>query len=106
MQTLYVNCNHPGAVDTELQRHVQNFATTIINSLISITPEDGSVTQMHLATSPEIEEKNIKGKYFVPYGDEVIPNKHSTNEENQIQLWDFTEKILYDKVPGYVGAGI
>jgi hypothetical protein len=42
----------------------------------------------------------------VPYGKEATPNKHSTSEENQIQLWDFSEKILKEKVPGYAGAGI
>jgi hypothetical protein len=78
----------------------------IIGKLLFVTPEEGAITQMYLATSPEIEEKSIKGKYFVPYGKEATPNKHSTSEENQIQLWDFSEKILKEKVPGYAGAGI
>ncbi|CAO3682998.1 unnamed protein product [Umbelopsis vinacea] len=106
VENLYVNCNHPGAVATDLQRHVAGFFYDIIGKLLFVTPEEGAITQMYLATSPEIEEKSIKGKYFVPYGKEATPNKHSTSEENQIQLWDFSEKILKEKVPGYAGAGI
>jgi retinol dehydrogenase-12 len=105
-QNIYVNSNHPGAVNTELQRHVDGILMRTMGSLFFIAPEDGARTQLYLATSPEIEKNSIKGKYFVPYGDEAQPNKHATSQENQTKLWDFTENLLKEKVPGYTGANI
>ncbi|GAB5587331.1 hypothetical protein Unana1_02231 [Umbelopsis nana] len=106
IEHVYVNCNHPGSVSTDLMRHVGNPFTDIISRWYFISPEDGAVTQLYLGTSPEIEEKNIKAKYFIPYGQEYTPLKAATTEENQTELWEFTEKILHEKVPGYTGAGI
>jgi retinol dehydrogenase-12 len=73
---------------------------------ISIDTEDGAITQMYLATSPEVEEKDIRGQYYVPYGEPATPWGYATSQENQTKLWDFTEKILHEKVPDYAGAGI
>ena len=87
-------------------RHVGKPFPDIINRWYFISPEDGAVTQLYLGTSPEIEEKNIKAKYFIPYGQEYTPLKAATTEENQTELWEFTEMILHEKVPGYTGAGI
>lgn len=105
-QSVYVNCNHPGAVRTELTRHNEGMMVSVMRNLFFIAPEDGAKAQLYLATSPEVEKKNIKGKYYVPYGDEAVPNKHSTSQENQTKLWDFTEDLLKEKVPGYTGANI
>ena len=106
VQNLYVNCNHPGVVRTELMRHTGNPIFRAIVHSMSIEAEDGAITQMYLATSPEVEEKDIHGKYYVPYAVEATPQSHATSQANQTELWDFTEKILYEKVPGYAGAGI
>ncbi|KAG2186163.1 hypothetical protein INT43_002601 [Umbelopsis isabellina] len=105
-KNVYVNTNHPGAVSTELTRHNESMTMSVMRRLFFIAPEDGAKTQLYLATSPEIEKKNIKGKYFVPYGDESVPNKHAASQENQTKLWDFTENLLKEKVPGYTGANI
>ncbi|GAB5587902.1 hypothetical protein Unana1_02802 [Umbelopsis nana] len=106
VKNLYVNCNHPGVVRTELMRYTGNPILRAIVHSMSIEAEDGAITQMYLATSPEIEEKDIHGKYYIPYGVEATPQCHATSQANQTELWDFTEKILYEKVPGYAGAGI
>jgi hypothetical protein len=37
---------------------------------------------------------------------EATPIGHATSQKNQTELWDFSEKILHEKVPGYAGAGI
>lgn len=59
-----MNSNHPGGVKTDLYRHMGGFLTAILNRFL-ITPEDGALTQLYLATSPEVEEKKIKGQYYV-----------------------------------------
>jgi hypothetical protein len=44
---------------------LESFAAKVYNALIAITPEKGALTQLYLATSPEVEEKNIRGEYYV-----------------------------------------
>lgn len=61
---MYVNTNHPGAVQTELHRH-GNLITRDAVSPFFITPELGALTQLYLATSPDVETKDIKGQYYV-----------------------------------------
>jgi retinol dehydrogenase-12 len=105
---VYINCCHPGGVRSELSRHMfspKSFAERIYN-LILIPAEDGAVTQMYLATSPEVEEKNIKAQYYVPYATLDKPRGVAAQDDAPLQLWDFTEKLLKEKVPGYEGATI
>ncbi|CAM0140824.1 unnamed protein product [Umbelopsis sp. WA50703] len=102
---VYVNSNHPGVVDTEIARYMR-FPMKQIIDWMKINPQDGALTQLYLATSPEIEEKDIRGKYYVPFASEATPQGHSTSQKNQTELWEYTEKILEEKIPGYTGAGI
>ncbi|KAH8551821.1 hypothetical protein BGW37DRAFT_455754 [Umbelopsis sp. PMI_123] len=105
VKSVYVNSNHPGIVRTELVRHNGPVANFFIRAM-SMNAEDGAITQMYLATSPEVEQKDIRGQYYIPYASPSKPLSFATSQENQTTLWDFTEKILYEKVPGYAGAGI
>jgi hypothetical protein len=84
-------------------RHDKSFIAPIVR-LTTVSTEDGAITQMYLATSPEIEEKDIRGQYYVPYGVPGSVGRHASSQENQTKLWDFSEKILHEKVPGYEGA--
>jgi retinol dehydrogenase-12 len=104
-QNVYVNSNHPGVVKTELTRYNGPLLTFLVRS-VSMNTEDGAITQMYLATSTEVEQRDIRGQYYVPYASPSKPFSHATSQKNQTKLWDFTEKILYEKVPGYAGAGI
>jgi hypothetical protein len=61
--------------------------SAIVNKFL-ITLEDGALTQLYLATKPDVEEKPIKGEYYV----------------GPFKLWEFTKKLLKEKVPGYEGA--
>jgi hypothetical protein len=73
---------------------------------VSVDANDGAITQMYLATSPEVEAKDIRGQYYVPFAELSSAAGYAASQENQTKLWDVTEKILYEKVPGYAGAGI
>lgn len=59
-----------------------------------------------MATSPEIEEKNIKGQYFVPFAVGKVPTGVASQEEAPLELWNFTENLLKEKVADYKGAPI
>jgi hypothetical protein len=106
LQNVYVNANHPGFVDSDLQRKSSAVVKTILKKLVLISTKDGAITQLYLATSGEVEEQNIKGKYYIPFGMQKEPLIECCTQENQTLLWDFSEAILKEKIPNYPGAGI
>ncbi|KAJ2957935.1 hypothetical protein NQZ79_g6394 [Umbelopsis isabellina] len=106
VQNVYVNANHPGVVDSELARYSPLIIQKFLKTFVLISTRDGSLTQLYLATSPEVEKDNIKGKYYIPYGVEKQPERESASESNQTLLWDFTENLLKNIIPDYSGAGI
>jgi len=59
-----VNCVHPGAVRTNIWKHV-GIVTPLawLPSLFMGSPKKGAETILYLATSPEVE--TVTGKYFV-----------------------------------------
>ncbi|KAG1457017.1 hypothetical protein G6F46_007152 [Rhizopus delemar] len=105
---VYANCNHPGIVRTQLFRHVYSIGSIMdrIRDFFSISAEDGALTQLYLATSPEIEEKNIKGQYYVPLGAPSTPKGIAASDEHLLELWDFTENLIKEKIPDYEGAPV
>lgn len=108
VNNVYVNCCHPGGVRSELSRHAfapKSIGETLYN-LFLIPTTDGALTQLYLATSPEVEEKKIKAEYYVPYASPDTPRGVAAQPETPLQLWEFTENLLKEKVPGYEGATI
>ncbi|CAG8830482.1 1293_t:CDS:1, partial [Racocetra persica] len=53
-------------------RHDKKERSIFVRNFVSgsISLEDGAITILYCAASPEIEEKNYRGKYFEPFGDE------------------------------------
>ncbi|CAG8779575.1 30819_t:CDS:2, partial [Racocetra persica] len=102
---VYCNCLHPGAINTELTRGlVSNWGYWIkpivdtISAIFLLTPDDGALTQLYCATSPEIEEKNHRGKYFIPYGELGETSDFGKDEELAKKLWDFSENLVKEKL--------
>lgn len=97
---VYVNCCHPGVVNTNLSHnsvYIPKFLTGVIGMFLT-TVEKGAKTQMYLAADMEVEEKNLNGLYYIPtaklgvttsYGKEDLPAKN---------LWDWTCKIVKEKL--------
>lgn len=105
VKNVYVNSNHPGSINTDLMRHTLEFAKPLL-SLFFLSPEDGAVTQMYLATSPEVEEKDIRAKYYIPFAVPKVPSLDARDPELAKELWRFTENLLKEKVSGYQEAVI
>ncbi|KAF9332759.1 hypothetical protein BG006_004377 [Podila minutissima] len=66
-----VNSLHPGLVDTDMSPKVIGNMTEETVALMKgadtvVTPEEGALTQLYLATSPDVITKDIRGQYFVP----------------------------------------
>ncbi|KAG0248217.1 hypothetical protein BG011_000334 [Mortierella polycephala] len=102
---VYVNIVHPGFVATELQRHNKDlFGPAVlrileaITAVMAMTPEVGALTQLYVATSPEIVNKDIRGRYFVPIANEIQPSAYAQDEALQEKLWAFSEKLVKEKV--------
>ncbi|KAG0348398.1 hypothetical protein BC939DRAFT_403561 [Gamsiella multidivaricata] len=102
---VYVNIVHPGFVATELQRHNKELFGPVvlrvleaITAVMAMTPEVGALTQLYVATSPEIVNKDIRGRYFVPIANEIQPSAYAQDEELQEKLWAFSEKLVIEKV--------
>lgn len=81
-ERVYVNIAHPGFVATELARSTEEvygrFLTVVLDYLTmaaAMKPEVGARTQLYCATSPEIENLDIRGKYFIPIANELEPSK-------------------------------
>ncbi|KAF9349197.1 hypothetical protein BGX26_012453 [Mortierella sp. AD094] len=106
-ERVYVNAVHPGFVRTELARHsgatfgaVVEQVTGILSSIAAMKPEVGCLTQLYAATSTEIEESDVRGRYFIPIANEILPSGYARDEELQEKLWTFSEKLVNEKIGG------
>ncbi|KAF9903048.1 hypothetical protein EC991_004260 [Linnemannia zychae] len=104
-EKVYVNMPHPGFVYTELARNnkdsmgvVAATAYDLAGRMCASKAEVGCLNQLYLATSPEVEEKDLRGKYFVPVGNELRPSPYALDEELQEKLWAFSEQLVREKV--------
>lgn len=106
-ENVYVNTCHPGVVETELMRGPAQSSPWLkpffwLFKFLTIKSPEGALTQLYLATSKEVEEKGIRGKYFVPFGkeaDEACSEKALDRELGK-RLWEFSEKVVGEKVVG------
>jgi NAD(P)-dependent dehydrogenase (short-subunit alcohol dehydrogenase family) len=98
--TVFCNSCHPGVVATELSRSLgDSFGTgtsftTALYNFVSIDAKRGALNQIYLAASKEVEEKDIRRKYFVPYLSEITPSSTAGNEEMAAKTWTWTETVL------------
>ncbi|CAG8825849.1 44300_t:CDS:2 [Gigaspora margarita] len=92
-EQVYANSLHPGIAETPMFR--RNDFSYSVPSFISA--EDGAITSLYCATSPEIEEKNYRGRYFVPFGIEGEKSSYA-NDHLAKKLWEFTENLINEKL--------
>ena len=83
-----VNSCHPGGVNTELSRHVNQtllkyFLLPLMSPFIK-TPLEGAQTQIRLAVDPELEK--VTGKYFADC-EEAKTSKHADNDDTADWLY-------------------
>ncbi|KAK3830136.1 MAG: hypothetical protein JOS17DRAFT_747081 [Linnemannia elongata] len=103
-ERVYVNVAHPGLVKTELMGHaneIKSFSTKffdILTNTVAMMPETGALTQLYLATSPEIENKDIRGRYFAPIANEYQPSSYARDDKLGEKLWTFSEQLAREKL--------
>ncbi|CAG8567794.1 8429_t:CDS:2 [Gigaspora rosea] len=87
-------------VKTDLGRAMRENYTFVgvlllkIGYLFALNPEYGAITQLYCATSPEIEEKNYRGLYFIPYGKVGAPFSKAEDQALIDNLWTYTENLI------------
>lgn len=102
---IYVNANHPGAIASNITANTSlkdSFIVSyIVNPLLKIffnNPQTGAQTQIYLSTSPEIQEKNIKGQYYVPNCKPFKIKDVYIDVEMDKQLWELSEILVNEIV--------
>jgi NAD(P)-dependent dehydrogenase (short-subunit alcohol dehydrogenase family) len=83
-----VNAVHPGVVATELNREAPAHAQS---SKGKLTPREGAVGSLHLATAPELE--GVTGKYFEGT-EQKAPSPLSLDVAAQERLWAMSLALL------------
>eukprot|EP00603_Paraphysomonas_imperforata_P007423 CAMPEP_0114429044 /NCGR_PEP_ID=MMETSP0103-20121206/9263_1 /TAXON_ID=37642 ORGANISM="Paraphysomonas imperforata, Strain PA2" /NCGR_SAMPLE_ID=MMETSP0103 /ASSEMBLY_ACC=CAM_ASM_000201 /LENGTH=361 /DNA_ID=CAMNT_0001598329 /DNA_START=104 /DNA_END=1189 /DNA_ORIENTATION=+ len=108
------NSLHPGVIQTELMRHANNDITSLLPTaladfvlyvenlsynLLFMNPDQGALTQLYVATSPDMA--GVTGKFFKPVGMEVAPSALGRDVSLQRRLWEvsarFTRRFLESK---------
>eukprot|EP00658_Telonema_sp_P-2_P009753 TRINITY_DN13620_c0_g1_i1.p1 TRINITY_DN13620_c0_g1~~TRINITY_DN13620_c0_g1_i1.p1 ORF type:complete len:433 (-),score=118.76 TRINITY_DN13620_c0_g1_i1:282-1475(-) len=102
-----VNSIHPGAVDTDLPRHVVSamqpwlgeWLTEKIRDFVATEmlwrPRDASLTQVYAAVSAEVKQKKLTGKYFHPIARvNHASDPHTFNTTLQSMLWEMSADFI------------
>lgn len=101
---VYSNSCHPGGIKTNLGRHIladmkktagerMVEAFDALNDYVAMTPSQGAVTQLYLSASPDVESKEIRGKYYYPQARPADLPKFAT-EASEEELWALSEKLV------------
>ncbi|KAG0314470.1 hypothetical protein BGZ99_008116, partial [Dissophora globulifera] len=98
---VFINAIHPGYVITGIDGDAKSTVGYLAfkaleksRQLVGRKAADGALTQLYCATSPEIEEKALSGRYFVPDGHEVRPGPYAMNKELQERLYKYSEEFM------------
>lgn len=101
---IYSNACNPGGISTNLQRHVlDDISKAGMASVIGMVqaskdallmePRQGAVTQLYLATAPEVELKDIRGQFYRPQAKTAkLPS--FVSEELEEHLWNISEDLV------------
>lgn len=87
-----VNCLHPGVVGTDFGQKERGIFRALVRLAhpFMMTPEAGAATQIHLATSPEVE--GVAGQYFDKKR-AVKSSRASYDVEVRRALWRESERL-------------
>ncbi|KAG0314248.1 hypothetical protein BGZ97_009468 [Linnemannia gamsii] len=96
---VWVNIAHPGCTDAQIHTAVEEmkdsrcfYAFSRLWLKTSYPVKEAALTQLFCATAKEVEEKDLRGRYFIPVANEMRPNPVSDNVALQEELWTFSEQ--------------
>jgi len=101
---ILANSLNPGAVDTELGRHLEQLIRSIFGSAVQQYmkdtlkfqwhPQDAALTQIYAAVGPKLRKERTTGRYFAPIAREAKPDIHTFNTTLQKYLWELTDDFI------------
>jgi len=104
---IYVNSNNPGAIRTQFHRNFDIPAwflkplAAVAHQLFFVSIENGALTQLYLAASPEVEENNVKGEYYLPTAKKAVCSDMAQDPQMAQKLWDFSVNLIKEKIPDF-----
>ncbi|KAK3844474.1 MAG: hypothetical protein J3R72DRAFT_438126 [Linnemannia gamsii] len=100
-ERVYVNAVHPGFFPRSLAPQDDSWKEwfeCLVKRAVALSAERAALSQLYCATSPEIEENNVRGRYFIPVANEIEPSALARDKELQEKLWAFSEDLVREKV--------
>ncbi|KAF9293901.1 hypothetical protein BKA57DRAFT_464385 [Linnemannia elongata] len=98
---VFVNAVHPGYCQTGIDGDLSLTQGKVVSKLLTLTrawagrtAADGALSQLYCAASPEIEEKKLSGRYFIPDAHELRPSPYAMNKELQERLFKYSEDFV------------
>jgi retinol dehydrogenase-12 len=72
----------------------------ILNPIMEQPVEYGALTQLYLATSPEIEAKGVRGEYYFPCTRRSMDLMNPKAKDDQLveRLWTYSEELVKEKM--------
>lgn len=105
---VYVNAFSPGNIPTGAMDTRKDLFGTIGGSaikglfqIVGQSPAQAAATAIYLATSPKVQERQQKGKYFIPIATEDKTSKLALDKDLAKNLWYWCD----DKVTKALGKG-
>ena len=102
---IYVNAVHPGGVETDQPLQAEEAYGTLgvighkfVKPFMKDPVSQGCRPALFAATSKEVEEQGITGKYIVPDKKVTDPSKEAQDDELGERLWSLSEQIIKDRL--------
>ena len=114
-RAIYVNSLNPGTVATGItysgflsdvdmvRRLFVSYASIFgwvydqLAPYISLTPYGGALTSLYVATSPEIQKNNSRGRYYEAIAKISDVHEFAKDEQRQKDLWKLSESLLEER---------
>ncbi|KAF9040420.1 NAD(P)-binding protein [Hymenopellis radicata] len=99
---IYCLSVHPGFVDTGISRGMVQSWPLIkhflgLARLVFYTPTQGALTPLYAATSPEIEEKDLKAAYLGPIARIAVKEAYAEDKGLAEDFWNLCEQLVAAK---------
>lgn len=103
-ENIRVNIAEPGIIfGTDMHTQMESTyrwwvkgITWAMEWTMGLTVEQGALTMLFLGTSPEIKERDVNGRFFRPFGDEIPMDKWPKNATLAAgeKLWEWSESFV------------
>ncbi|KAF7304933.1 hypothetical protein MKEN_01207600 [Mycena kentingensis (nom. inval.)] len=98
---IYCITLHPGLVGSNMYQNMYKTYPILtpfkyLEKLVLAAPEQGALTQLYAATSPEVETKDLKAAYLIPTAKVSKPSTQAQDKDGKLaaQFWTLCESLV------------